>query len=53
MSKDTTGQIPGADVFPPIEFSAADFVGGSILCTVEDPIGPTIGWRLKPLQGPL
>ena len=48
MRKGNTGQIPGTNVFPPIEFSMVDFVGSIILCIIEDPFGPAVGWRLKP-----
>ena len=41
--------IPGMDVFPPFEFSMVVFMGGIILCTAEDPFGPTVGLVLKPL----
>ena len=52
MRMGTASQIPGEDLFPPIEFAAVVFVGGVILCTAEDPISPTVGWSLKPCQGP-
>ena len=52
MRKGATGQIPGVDIFYSIEFSQVDSMGGIILCIVKDPIGPAVGWRLKPLQGP-
>ena len=31
MRKGTAGQIPGADVYPPVEFTTVDFAGGIIL----------------------
>ena len=43
MGKGTAGRIPSMDVFLAVEFAVVDFVSGIILCTTEDPIGPTIG----------
>ena len=52
MKKGTTGRTPGMDIFPSVEFAMAAFAGGIVLCTIEDPFGPTIGWNLKSHQGP-
>ena len=39
MRKGAAGQIPVVDIFPPVEFTMVDFVGGIDLCTAEDPMG--------------
>ena len=52
MRKGATGQTPDMEVFPSIKFTMVTFVGAIILCTTEDPIGPTVEWRLKLDQGP-
>ena len=52
MRRGTAERTPGVDVFPPVEFAVADFAGGIVLCTAEDPIGRTIGWGLKLHQSP-
>ena len=48
MRKGAAGQTPGIDFFPPVEFSMVVFMGGIILYTADDPIGPAAGWGLKP-----
>ena len=32
----------------PVEFTVVDFVGSIILCTIEYPIAPAVGWGLQP-----
>ena len=51
MRKGTTGRTLGMEIYPLVEFAIAVFMGSIILCTAEDPIGPAIGWGLKPHQG--
>ena len=52
MRKGAIGLILSTDIFPPVEFTTANFVGSIILRTAEDPTSPTIGWRLTPYQSP-
>ena len=50
MRMDTIGQRLGTDVFLLVHHG--DFCGWYWLRTAEDPFGHTIGWELKPHQGP-
>ena len=48
MRKGAGGWISSEEVFPLVEFAMADFVGGIVLYTAEELIGPAVRWGLKP-----
>ena len=47
MRKGATGQMPGMDIFPPLEFTAAGFVGASVYAQQKTPLAPPLGGGLN------